>query len=194
MAAILTVSGSSRLTATFTQTILAGTSPNYPIATLTPQATINQSPAYINAPSGAVNTIDLIGSQLLTIGTSASPYFLAGASNNIYDLQGVLVNSTTGFLRIREFIIQNQATAQGSYVYLYGPASNAWAPFAGALLANPIAIPPGGCFHLQDPISFGAGTYPGAGLVAGGTASGFNLKAAVAATPVAYIITGCSVL
>ena len=194
MAAILTVTGSSQVNVNFKQTIAAGSSPNYPIAALTPQAVINASPSYTNAPSGAVNTVDLISAQQLSIGTSATALFLAGASNTMVDLQGVLVNSTTGFLRIREFIVANLATAQGSYVLLYGPASNAWAPLAGAVLATPICIPPGGIFHLSDPLSFGSGTYPGFGLVAGGTASGFDLKAAVAATPVQIIVAGCSVL
>ena len=193
MSAILTVTGNARLNASFTQTILAGSSPNFPIGTLTPQALINQAPSYANAPSGS-NNIDLISAQQVLVGTSASAFFLAGASNTMVDLEGVLVNSTTGFVRVREFIVQNLATVQGSYVLIYGPASNPWAPFAGAVLASPICIPPGGCFHLSDPFSTGSGTYPGFGLVGGGTASGFDLKAAVASTPVNIIVVGCSVI
>lgn len=175
MAVASVVTGNTRFTSNFTETITTGlTNPQ------TPTGIITQNPTYVNGASAAINTVDVIYAKQLTLSTSTTINLLSGLT----DLGG----AAAVFGRVRELVIQVVDVTAGHYVNVFSAASNGWV-VGLPLVASQLLIPPGGMLHLADPLSFGGTT----GIYVPAGAGTFTISAAVGGTVVNVLIAGCSV-
>lgn len=165
------ITGSNRVQVNFTQVNSTGL-----ITPLSLPATIGFTPNYGNG-TGA-NQIDLMYAANVTLASTTAVLDLTALT----DLKGAAANMA----RIRELIIQSTDTTLTKLIKLYASASNGWAFLP--LVASFLTIPCGGCYHISDPLSVGAGV----GYVTGGSSKSVTIDAASQTVNYNIIIAGCS--
>jgi hypothetical protein len=165
------ITGSQRIQTSFTQTKSTGV-----ITPLSLGATIGFTPNYGNG-TGA-NQVDLMYSAAVTLASTTSVLDLT----SLTDLAGAAVNMA----RVRELIIQSTDTTLTKLLKFYAASSNGWTFIP--LVATFLTIPAGGCLHMSDPLSVGAGV----GLVTGGASKVITIDSVAQTCTYNIIIAGCS--
>lgn len=167
------ITGSQRIQTNFTQVNTTGL-----IVPISFPATIGYTPNYGNG--SAANQVNLLYAANVTLASTTAVLDLT----SLTDLAGAAVN----MVRVRELIIQSTDTVAAKILKLYAASSNGWGFIP--LIATFQTITAGGCYHMSDPLSVGAGV----GLVTGVSSKVITIDSVAQTCNYNIIIAGCSAL